>query len=129
MKHSCLYCKVEFKGNPKRKFCSNECANLFKIKETNRKVENGIEVDYRGVKRYLLEKLGNVCLICGLETWLGKQLPLVLDHKDGNPNNNKLDNCRLICNNCDSLTDTYKSKNKGNGRHSRRIRYSQGKSY
>jgi 5-methylcytosine-specific restriction endonuclease McrA len=129
MEHICLRCKKEFAGQSSRKFCSDDCSNLFKIEETNRRVELGIEKDYRKVKRYLLEKFGNKCEECGLELWLDKLIPLVLDHKDGNHDNNKLKNCRLICNNCDSLTDTYKNRNKGNGRFLRRLRYLQGKSY
>jgi len=40
-----------------------------------------------------------------------------------------LKNLRLVCGNCDMLLPTYKSKNKGNGRHNRRKRYAEGKSY
>ena len=43
--------------------------------------------------------------------------------KYGNSSNNMRDNLRLVCPNCDSQLDTYKSKNKGNGRINRRKRY------
>lgn len=56
-------------------------------------------------------------------------MPLVLDHVDGDSTNGKLDNLRVICNNCDALTPTYKSKNIGKGRAFRRKRYEEGKSY
>ncbi len=39
------------------------------------------------------------------------------------------ENLSLICSNCDANLPTYKSKNKGNGRHYRRIKYKEGKSY
>ena len=55
--------------------------------------------------------------------------PLVIDHIDGNSENNNLSNLRVICPNCDSLTSTYKGLNKGNGRAYRRKRYKEGKSY
>lgn len=42
---------------------------------------------------------------------------------------NKRSNLRMICSNCDSQLPTYKSKNKGNGRHYRTKRYEEGKSY
>ena len=129
MKHECIRCKKEFNGRPGRKFCSNECSNLFKIEETNKRIMNGTEIDYRRIKKYLITKFGNVCSICGLIEWLGKIIPLVLDHKDGNHENNKIENCRLICNNCDALTDTFKNRNKGKGRYNRRVRYTLGKSY
>lgn len=59
----------------------------------------------------------------------GNQIPLEVEHKDGNSENNSLINLCLLCPNCHAQTPTYKSKNKGNGRHSRRQRYKDGKSY
>jgi len=53
----------------------------------------------------------------------------VMDHIDGNADNNSLDNFRLVCGNCDMQLPTYKNKNKGNGRAWRRKRYAEGKSY
>ena len=38
-----------------------------------------------------------------------------VNHKDRNPTNNSLDNLKLLCPNCHSLTSTYKGANK-NGR-------------
>lgn len=69
------------------------------------------------------------CHICSLECWLEKPIALELDHIDGNANNNILANVRLLCPNCHAQTPTYKNKNKGNGRHARRQRYAEGKSY
>ena len=51
------------------------------------------------------------CEMCQLTEWLGGKLPLELHHKDGNKNNNSLDNLEIICPNCHSLTETYKGKN------------------
>jgi hypothetical protein len=53
----------------------------------------------------------------------------ILDHIDGNSSNNDITNLRLVCSNCDSQLPTYKSKNKGNGRHYRRERYKNNQSY
>ena len=51
------------------------------------------------------------CCCCGLTEWLGQPIPLELHHKDGNKNNNSLDNLEIRCPNCHYFTDTYKTKN------------------
>jgi hypothetical protein len=81
------------------------------------------------LKRYLLEHRGRRCEVCGITEWMGRPAPIELDHIDGDPTNNVLINLRLICPNCHSQTDFYKGKNMGRGRHFRRERYAQGKSY
>lgn len=57
------------------------------------------------------------------------KIVFILDHIDGNPFNNRRLNLRLICPNCDSQLDTFKSKNKGGGRYYRRQRILEGKSF
>lgn len=68
-------------------------------------------------KKYFLEEQKHRCAICGcLDTWQDKPLIFILDHIDGNADNNNRDNLRLICPNCDSQLDTFKSKNKKSAR-------------
>ena len=81
------------------------------------------------VKKYLAETRGDKCEICGLKEWQEKPITLTMDHIDGNSSNNVIPNLRLICPNCDSQLPTFKGRNKGNGRHSRKMRYAEGKSY
>jgi hypothetical protein len=82
------------------------------------------------IRQYLAEAQSGCCAICGAaSSWLGLPLALVLDHIDGDPTNNRRENGRLICPNCDSQLPTYKSRNRGNGRHYRRQRYADGQSY
>lgn len=43
-----------------------------------------------------------------------------LEHIDGNYSNNDISNLCLLCPNCHSQTNTFKGRNKGNGRHLRK---------
>jgi len=53
------------------------------------------------------------CSICGIgPIWQGLPMPLILDHINGINNDNRLDNLRFVCSNCDSQLPTYKSRNK-----------------
>ena len=52
------------------------------------------------------------CQECGQgDVWNNKRLILQLDHKNGNPNDNRLDNLRFLCSNCHSQTQTYTGRN------------------
>ncbi len=88
-------------------------------------------LDFRQYKKYLIHKHGEECMECG---WgetnpYSSKVPIELEHIDGDGSNNSLDNLKLLCPNCHSLTPTYKSLNIGKGRHKRRERYKEGKSY
>ena len=54
------------------------------------------------------------CNNCGGTHWMGQDIPLELEHKDGNHHNNCLDNLELLCPNCHAQTSTYRGKNKKN---------------
>ena len=67
-------------------------------------------------RRRLLKELGHVCQICGILEWRGAPTPVVLDHIDGNADNNVRENCRLACPNCNAQLPTFSGRNKGKGR-------------
>lgn len=51
------------------------------------------------------------CEICGqLPEWNGKELILQLDHINGDHNDNRLENLRILCPNCHTQTETFGNK-------------------
>lgn len=109
-------------------YCSNTCQleyqhHVFikKWKEGEVKGLQRIGTVSGHIKRYLRDKYGNKCCLCGWSMINPKtgQVPLVADHIDGNWRNNIEDNLRLLCPNCDALTPTYAGLNRGNGRRGR----------
>lgn len=70
----------------------------------------------RYARYYLLHTQGNVCSICGTTEWMGQPVPLVCDHISGDSTDNRIENFRLVCCNCDAQLPTFKSKNRGKGR-------------
>ena len=120
--HKCLNkrCNTNIIGNPKQKYCCNKCQ---KEHERDLRYEYylshqdefvGKEIPYSWLKVIMLEEQHNRCAICGnINEWNGNELHFIIDHIDGDATNNKRDNLRLICPNCDSQLDTYKSRNKG----------------
>ena len=52
------------------------------------------------------------CNKCHNIEWQGVEMPLHLDHKNGNKFDNRLENLEILCPNCHALTETYAGKNK-----------------
>ena len=127
----CKRCNTEVKDRHSV-FCCCKCSAKFR-QELQWKDwdKNGISSKRTiTIKEYVKSKKNNICELCkNTAIWNGKELVLILDHIDGNSENNQLSNLRLVCPNCDSQLPTFKGRNKGNGRHSRRQRYKEGKSY
>lgn len=121
------FCGEEIKkGN--KKCCSIECRQKNSFQLYIEKWKNG-EVDgMRGqegisnhIRKYIFEKYNNKCVECDWSV-VNKHtnlIPLEIDHIDGDYKNNNENNLRLLCKNCHSLTETYGSRNRGNGRSAR----------
>lgn len=75
--------------------------------------ENTHYQSYKLGKRLVREGLvAKLCSNCGIIEWQGQELSLHLDHINGDNEDNRLENLRLLCPNCHSLTNTYCGKNK-----------------
>lgn len=122
-------CGILIKSN--RKYCTIKCQAHEKTNKTFDKIEsnNYFVKSNKQYKSYLIAKRGHRCEMCSFTEWGGKPILLILDHIDGNSDNFELENLRIICSNCDTLTPTYKNRNKGKGRFARRQRYRDGKSF
>lgn len=126
----CLFCSSEFKQIGKQKYCSHKCRIEFQFVERLRDwYQNGVNFGNRTIRDFLTVWKGYQCSSCGISEWNGKEIVLEVEHIDGNSEDSNPNNVCLLCPNCHSQTDTYKGKNVGNGRHARRVRYKEGKSY
>ena len=125
---TCLNCGKTQNGRKVRKFCNSKCQQEFEYKKYIDEWKNGNVNGMRGefnisrhIRRYLFNKYDNKCALCGwskINIYTGN-VPLEIDHIDGDYKNNNEDNLILLCPNCHSLTPTYKALNIGQGRKGR----------
>ena len=130
----CLGCNSLLVVRHKIKFCSNRCQWNYQYNDYISTWKKGQTDGNRGIntrcisghlRRYLIEKFKNKCVLCG---WAKKHpitgiVPLEIEHVDGNSENNQESNLKLLCPNCHALTPFYKNLNRGNGRKWRMNKY------
>lgn len=59
-----------------------------------------------GLKKPICEKCGQG------EIWNGEKISLILDHKDGDRENNLLENLQIVCPNCNATLNTHCGRNR-----------------
>ena len=96
------------------KFCSIKCSNDWQRDNVKRKLfEEGklkLMINSPLIYYFLEERDGRACSCCKLTEWVGKPIPLDVDHIDGNNKNNLPKNLRFLCPNCHRQTDTWGNK-------------------
>ena len=126
----CPECKINYTKKYKgQKHCGQKCAAFArKTKKYTHYLENqdlycNVDQSLKFIKEHILNEQHCKCQICNnLNVWNDKLIIFILDHIDGDASNNKRNNLRLICPNCDSQLDTYKSKNRNSARKSRYVK-------
>lgn len=104
------------KLNENRSKLFSRCAYIAKSKSAT-KLEDVFSGKVKMQSTKLLKRLISErykvykCEICGVSEWMGKYISLQLHHKDGDHNNNSLENLQILCPNCHSQTSSYAGKN------------------
>lgn len=123
----CLVCGKNLTRDNVTGYCLEHYREHLRQEKLNSWLDTGktgytVDTTIRGVIRdYIFDRQNGKCAICGIPAiWNNQDLHFVLDHIDGDASNSSPDNLRLVCPNCDSQLDTFKSRNKDSARNARK---------
>ena len=99
------------------KYCSPNCANSrpgnagksYRLTIYERPFD---ELGRDSKRKRIIFEQNEKCNRCGLDKWLGEDLILEFEHKDGDSTNDTRENLECLCPNCHSLTATWRGRNK-----------------
>lgn len=128
-KPNCLNCGKEVNRRPKI-YCNNKCQRDFEYKKfialwlkdkTNGTISKTKAISHN-VKRWLKETRGEKCEKCGwsVKHSITGNIPIEVNHIDGDADNTTPSNLELLCPNCHSLTPNFRNLNKNSKRILRR---------
>jgi predicted nucleic acid-binding Zn ribbon protein len=124
VERSCQNCGKTIIKN--KKFCSNACDIDFKYNHTLNEWMKGSRSGVRGksklicrwLRKYLFNKYKSKCCKCGWceVNFTTNNIPLEVNHIDGDVDNCNETNLELLCPNCHSLTPNFRALNKSSKR-------------
>lgn len=117
----CKKCKKVLKGSIKV-YCDNTCQNAYQNDSYIDRWLEGLEKGWVAktkklsitIRNYLKKVRGSNCEECGWDEQHpldGKSLTEI-DHIDGDAENCRPENLKILCPNCHSMTPTYRNRNK-----------------
>lgn len=123
VKTTCVECNGNFAArNERQTFCSTDCRTDANAKGYITRWLAGEPCTTVGlskvIRRYLFEINDSKCQQCGWNERnpVTDNIPLQVDHINGDSTDHRPDNLRLLCPNCHSLTPTFGAINPNKGR-------------
>jgi hypothetical protein len=93
-------------------YCSLKCYKEGRKQEQRQSIESLAAIKGKHDKWFLIEIRGHKCERCQNTEWCGLPIPVDIHHKNGNSDDNRLENVELICPNCHRMTENHGSKNR-----------------
>lgn len=116
----CRHCNNELVRS--KSYCSRMCKIDHEYEEYIKAWKSGLrtggqpkrKIISQYVVKYIKEKYNNRCSLCGWNAInpITGNVPVEIEHIDGDATNNREENLLLLCPNCHSLTPTFRALNK-----------------